>query len=240
MNTKALLGFAIMASFITMPIALLLNPMLETTEPTFVGYKAEFIGQDVAEVGELVRFLAEGDIVRWECLPQTTDSESYGDANENYVVSFRKPGVYSIIAAIYVDGDLSIHTQPVTVEGPPVIIPPVVPVEPEVVLPKIDVALAGKVEGWCRKYKVDSETCVLLASNFSQVAELAEKGDLVTPGQIISKTAEMNADLTLDENLMAELQAYLTSQSDLGNLKTAAQHVISWNSIAKGLRDASK
>jgi len=235
MNTKALLGFAIMASFITMPIALLLNPMLETEEPNFVGYKAEFIGQDVAEVGELVRFLAEGDIVRWECLPQTTDSESYGESNENYVVSFRKPGVYNIIAAIYVDGDLSIHTQPVTVEGPPIVVPPDDPVVPVV---KIDLELAGKVMGWCQKYRIDEETCTLLASNFSQVAQLVEKGDLVTPGQIISKTAEMNADLTLDENLMAELQAYLTSQSDLGNLKTPEQHVVAWNSIAKGLRDA--
>ena len=235
MNTKALLGFAIMAAFVTMPLALLLNPMLETNEPPFIGYKAEFIGQDVAEVGELVRFLAEGELVRWECLPQTSDSESYGPNNENYVVSFRKPGVYNIIAAIYVEGELSIHTQPVTVEGTTVVVNPIDPVTPV----RIDQELARKVTSWCQKYSVDSETCALLASNFSQVAALTEKGDLITPGQIISKTAEMNADLTLDENLMAELQAYLTSQSDLGNLKTPEQHVVAWNSIAKGLRDAS-
>lgn len=238
MNTKALLGFVVCMAFLTMPLALLLNPMLnETTEPNFVGYKAEFIGQDVAEVGELVRFLAEGDIVRWECLPHTSDSESYGPNNENYVVSFRKPGVYTIIAAIYVEGELSIHTQPVTVEGGAVVVVnPIDPVTPSV---KIDLELAGKVTGWCQKYGVDPEVCTLLASNFSQVASGIDRGELTTPGQIISKTAEMNSDLTLDENLMAELQAYLTSQSDLGNLKTPDQHLVAWNSIAKGLRDAA-
>ena len=62
--------------------------------------------------------------------------------------------------------------------------------------------------------------------------------ELITPGQIINKTASLNSDLKLSEGLMSQLQAYLTSQSDMGTLKTVQQHVVVWNSIAKGLRNA--
>jgi hypothetical protein len=237
MSSKGLLGFSVLLAFIAMPLALLLNPMLnQAPEPEFVGYKAEFIGQDVAEVGELVRFLAEGEIVRWECLPKSSDSESYGDNNENYVISFRSPGVYTVIAAIYVEGDLSIHSQAVTVEGPPT---PVVVVPDPVVVVKINEELVGKVEGWAQKYKVSKDICVALSSNFETVVRMIEAEELVTPGQIINKTASLNSDLKLSEGLMAELQAYLTSQSDIGALKTVDQHIVVWNSIAKGLRNAA-
>lgn len=241
MSTKSLLGFCVMLAFVAMPLALVLNPVLnKSSEHEFIGYKAEFIGQDVAEVGELVRFLAEGEIVRWECLPKTPDSESYGGSNENYVVSFRSPGVYTVIAAIYTEGELEIHTQAVTVEGPPapvVVVPdPDIPVV--VITPALNEELVGKVEGWARKYKVKKDVCFSLSSNFTEVVNMIEADELVTPGQIINKTASLNSDLKLSEGLMAELQAYLTSQSDIGALKTVDQHIVVWNSIAKGLRNA--
>jgi hypothetical protein len=236
MNSKALLGFCITLAFVSMPIAFLLNPQLQPADNApFVGYRAEFIGQDVAEVGELVRFLAEGEIVRWECLPKTSDSESYGEHNENYVVSFRKPGTYTVIAAIYVEGELTIHTQDVTVEGPPEPPPPPV-VVPD---PEIEAKVVDKVKSWVAKYQVEKELCLALAANFDAVAREIKAKDLITPGQIINRTAELNSDLTLNEGLMAELQAYLTSQADVGNLVTAEEHLVVWNSISKGLKDAA-
>ena len=238
MSRKSLLGLCVMFAFLAMPLALLLNPVLnKSSEHQFIGYDAEFIGQDVAEVGELIRFLAEGDIVRWECLPQTSDSESYGENNENFVISFRSPGVYTVIAAIGTVDDLEIHTQTVTVEGPP---EPVVAV-PEIIIEiaaELNEELVGKVEGWARKYKVDKNICLSLSSNFKIVVSLIQSQELITPGQIINKTATLNSDLKLSDGLMAELQAYLTSQSDIGALKTVDQHIIVWNSIAKGLRNA--
>lgn len=225
---KQIIGFCVMLAFLSMPLAFLVGG---NSQP-FVGYTVELVGQETATVGELCRFLAEGEIVRWECLPQTSDSESYGDHNENFVVSFRAPGIYTVIAAIYKEGDLSIHSQPVTVDG--------VRTDPTVPIPTIlNTELAMKVKGWAQKYKVPKETCIKLASNFNQVASQISAGTLKTPSEIISTTAEMNQDLTLDENLMAELQAYLTSQSDIGNLKTPEQHKIVWQSIAKGLLDAT-
>lgn len=236
MNSKALLGFCITLAFISMPVAFLLNPTMNEPEPEFVGYKAEFVGQEVAEVGELVRFLAEGELVRWECLPKTSDSDSYGTNNENYVVSFRSPGIYTVIAAIYVQNELSIHSQAVTVEGAPVIVPdPIVPVPS----PTVDVGLVNRVKTWVVKYQVPRDQSLSLARNFEAVQALISDGSLTTPGQIITKTAELNSDLKLNEGLMAELQAYLTSQSDVGNLTTAKDHILVWSSIAKGLKDAA-
>lgn len=234
-DSKTIVGFCVLMAFLSMPLAMFVSPMV-SKEP-FTGYSAEFVGQETATVGELCRFLAEGEIVRWQCLPATSDSESYGEHGENYVVSFRKPGVYTVVAAIYDKGELTIHTQPVTVDG---IIPigPVDPTNPTDPV-SLDTELVGKVVGWVKKYKVEREVCIKLASNFSQVASEIAKGDLQTTASIISRTAEMNQDLTLNENLMAELQAYLTSQADLGNLKTPEQHLVAWNSIAKGLMDAS-
>lgn len=211
-------GICITLAFLSMPIALFLNPMLESE------YYAGFIGQDQAQVGELVRFLAEGDIVRWECLPKTSDSESYGEHNENYVVSFREPGIYTIIASVYSEGELSIHTQPVAVECS------------DPIPSTANQELAKKVESWATG--LDSETCVTLADNFSEIASQIQNGDLTTPGQIILRTAELNSGIDA-ENLMMELQAYLTSQSDMGNLMTPEQHLIIWNSIVQGLRNAS-
>lgn len=236
-DSKALLGICITLAFVSMPIAFLLNPMSqESPEPVFIGYTAEVVGQDTAEVGELVRFLAEGELVKWDCLPNTLDSDSYGEHNENYVVSFRKSGVYTVVTAIYVEGELTIHTQAVSVEGPPLPVEPVDPIVP-VLTPKVDVELVNRVKSWITKYQVEQSLCLTLSRNFSSVADDISSGVLVTPGQIITRTAELNSDLKLNEGLMAELQAYLTSQSDMGTLTTIEQHLVVWNSIAKGLKD---
>jgi len=239
MNSKSIVGFIVMLAFMVMPAALVLNPVMKGDveyEPTL--YSADVVGQETAVVGELCRFLAEGEIVRWECLPPTDDSESYGENNENYVVSFRKAGVYTVIAAIYTEGELEIFTQEVNVEGP--VAPPVVvdPVDP-VVTVEVNRELVMRVTGWVKKYQVETDICLALSENFDTVAEQIEKGELLTPGDIIRATANLNADLKLSEGLMSELQAYLTAQSDVGNLRTPAQHLIVWRSIAKGLKDVA-
>ena len=177
-------------------------------------------------------------MVRWECLPHTDDSEAYGECNENYVVSFRKPGVYTVIAAIYTDGELEIITSTVNVEGPAVPVVVVDPVDPVVVV-EVNRELVMRVSGWAKKYQVETDICLALAENFESVSKKIDSGELLTPGDIIRATANLNADLKLSEGLMSELQAYLTSQSDAGNLRTPAQHLIVWRSIAKGLRDVA-
>ncbi len=235
MSSKSLLGFCIMLTFISMPLALILNPFLKVPEDDFIAFHSEFIGQDTAEVGELVRFLAEGEIVRWKCLPSTPDSESYGEFNENFVISFRNPGIYTVVAGIYREGNLEIYSQEITIEGP--VLP--IEVDPVEVPLRIDESLVNRVQGWAMKYKVRKSTCLSLSENFESVAMDIEYGELLTPGQIIATTADLNSELRLNENLMAELQAYLTSQADVGALRTLEQHTVVWRSIAKGLRNAA-
>lgn len=234
--SKLLLGFAITAAFISVPVAMVWNP-LNVSERDSIGSYSEVVGQDVAEVGELVRFLAEGEIVKWQCLPDTPDSESYGEFNENYVVSFRQAGVYTVVTAIYNAGELEIFTQEVTIEGPalPIVVDPVVIVIPQ----RIDESLVDRVEGWATKYRVQKSTCLQLAENFESVVADIQVGLLLTPGQIILETADLNSGLKLSRNLMAELQGYINSQADIGELRTLEQHIGVWLSIAKGLRNAA-
>ncbi len=227
---RRILGFVLLIAFLTLPVAVLMAPQLK--EPQFIGNNAEFVGQDAAEVGELVRFLAEGEIVRWTCLPTTADCESYGEFNENFVISFRQPGIYTIVAAIYTQEDLDIVSQEVVVGTPPlpIAVDPIVPLE-------IDELLVNRVEGWVLKYEVEREVRIEMSSVFTTVAESIKNGDLTTPDQIIRRTASLNSNLRVDPNLIAELQAYLMSQSDSGALQTIDQHIIVWSSIARGLKN---
>lgn len=225
---QKLIGICVMLCFLTLPAVVIIAPMLKS-QP--LALNSLVIGQDTAEVGELCRFLSEGEIVRWDCLPKTKDSESYGSHNENYVVSFRKPGTYTIIAAVYIEGDLEIHTQEVVVGGSTQIIDPLPPPGPVN-------ELSQRVAGWVQRYQVDRDSCLSLARNFSQVASMIQSGQLTTVEEIIIETANLNRSVNPDENLMAEIQAYLTSQSDAGLLSTPDQHMLVWQSIATGLSNA--
>ncbi len=234
MSSKSIFGFIILLAFLSMPLALVLKPVMESREADPIGLGAEFIGQDTAEVGELVRFLAEGEIVKWQCLPETSDSESYGEFNENFVISFREPGYYTVVAAIYAAGELEIFSQEVTVEGA------VSPTEVDPVFPTgIDASLVNRVTGWAKQYNVNKSTCISLSENFEEVLLGIELGEFVTPGQIILATADLNSELKLNKKLISALQGYLTSQADSGALRTMDQHTIVWRSIAGGLRNAA-
>ncbi len=226
---RKILFYGVITAFLILPFAALCVPQQE-----FIGYRTEFVGQDTAEVGELVRFLAEGEIIRWQCLPLTVDCESYGESNENFVISFRLPGVYTIVAAIYNEEDLEIVSQQVVVGTPslPIAVDPTVPLG-------IDELLVNRVEGWVLKYKVEDEVCLGMSSVFTAVAETIKDGKITTTEQIIRRTADLNSDLKVDESLIAELQAYLMSQSDSGALQTIDQHIVVWQSIAKGLKNGA-
>ncbi len=239
MSSKSIFGFIIMLAFISMPLALVLKPVMDSKGTDFRGFHSEVVGQDTAEVGELVRFLADGEIVKWQCLPETIDSESYGEFNENYVISFREAGFYTVVAAIYSAGELEIFTQEIAVEGPVVVVVSPIVVDPVVIPIRIDEELVDRVAGWAKKYKVRKSTSLSLAENFEAVLFDIAAGELLTPGQIIAATADLNSELKLNENLMAEMQAYLTSQADMGSLRTVDQHVVVWRSIARGLRNAA-
>lgn len=179
----------------------------------------EVVGQETAEVGELVRFLAEGDIVKWDCLPKTSDCESYGEHGENFLVSFRHPGVYNIITAIYKDSKLVIETHQITVG--------------EKSSPKqnINKRIAKRVEDAARKHKVSKQELVVLSENFRKVAHLIESGKYATSDEIFKATADLNSALSPNADLIGDIQLLILDED---------QYLVVWYSIAEGLANASK
>lgn len=193
-------------------------------------------GPSEAAIGELVRLQVKGEQVKWQVLPPVSDVETYGEANEKCVISFRRNGEYTVVAAVLSGGKLSLQTIKIVVGGfvaPPGPGPGPGPT-PTI---KVDTDLSAKVRQWAVEAKVDKVSAGKLSGSFSQVANEVQAGDLTTTGEIISRTASLNQSLTLKgfDGVMAKIQAYLTQQADSGALTTPEQHVVVWYSIAQGL-----
>ena len=200
------------------------------------------IGPDSVEIGELARMEVDGDIVKWDCIPHILDGQSYGESGRNFVASFREPGVYNVIAAVYTVGtddgmleeDVQILHLPITVKGPPepiVIVPPVYPVDPSV----IDQQIVSQVIEWCNG--ANQRRVKDVANVFAVVSTEIEEGVITTTGEIVNRTAVLNQSINLNGlgSLMNQIQNYLTTQADDGNLVSVKDHLKVWKSIAMGL-----
>lgn len=211
-------------------------PAVETTD---------IIGPQSARVGELVRLSVDADSVEWKSLPENPNVQVYGDRNENMVVSFETPGMYTVIAGIVKNGDLKVSILQINVGGVPQVTAPapVQPVQPGVQpAPAPTAGLAANVTQWCTAGGVDKAVAKQMASNFSTVAKEISLAQLKDAEAIIARTAQLNSTLTLDgyETVMGQLQAHLTSQADAGNLSTPQQHTVVWEQIAAGLNAYAK
>jgi len=198
------------------------------------------IGPDAVEIGELARMETAGEKVKWDCIPQIADGQTYGENGTKYVASFRKPGVYTVIAAVYLQEEVHILQLEITVEGPPepvVVVPPTPPgPEPDPFpINIVDPVLVEQVATWCKgtsKRKVKE-----VAQVFVTVSSEIASGRLSTTGEIINRTAILNKEINLVgmNNLMTRIQTYLTMQADSGSLVTLQDHLTVWKSIAQGL-----
>jgi len=192
------------------------------------------IGQGEALVGELVRLEALGELVDWSCLPLTEDLQEYGENDQKCVVSFRNPGTYNVIAAVYKDGVVSVLHLSIIVVGP------VVPV-PDIPIPDITVDIDQKlidtVAKWCVDSRANKSNVEDLATVFQMVALEIQSGELTTTTGIIARTAELNQeiDLTGLGNVLSKIQKYIIEKSDIGELEDIASHLTVWMSIAEGL-----
>jgi hypothetical protein len=195
-------------------------PVVETPEPAPVDIDAP----RTVVVGELIKFVAKGELVEWQCFPFTADCVAYGPNEQNFAVSFRRPGTYLLVFAVYVDGKLEIRNVDIHVTG-------------DTTKPVVN-SLAGDVVNWCKESSVDKALAKKLSVNFNQVASEINQGNLKTPESIIERTLEINSDLALNsmEDVMSKIQDRMTDSSNAGKLQTPPQHARMWSDISSGFK----
>lgn len=224
------------------PLATQETPEL-TSSVTLLGLP-EIMGPKTVVVGELARLEVEGDRVAWDCVPTINDGQSFGENNQKFVCSFRKRGLYTIVAAVYKDDDVKIMKFPIQVgeitpDTPDEPDEPVDPVKPVV---SADPVLVKETVKWCETTSSDKAQCQLVAVVFDTVSGEIESDDLTSTSEIIERTAELNRDIEIGDlaSLMGRIQAYLTQEADAGRLDSVEQHLVVWKSIAKGLTEYAK
>lgn len=186
-------------------------------------------------VGEMVRLVAEGKLVKWRCFPSNPDCEVYGEKGEKYAISFREPGQFLIIFAVYYRGNLEIKHVDIVVKAPDVVIPDPPDPDDPVIVPQ---PLTQNVLVWCNETNTDKVVCALLSKHFGLVAQEIKRGELTTPDEVISRTAELNSslDLASAEAVLAKIQAYLINASDTGSLNSMSSHALVWAAISEGFK----
>lgn len=186
-------------------------------------------------VGEMVRLVAEGKLVKWQCFPCNPDCEVYGEKGEKCAISFRKTGQYLLVFAVYNRGDLEIRHVDIVVKAPEIVVPDPPDPDDPVVAPQ---PLTQNVVVWCNETSADKVVCALLGKHFALVTQEIKRGELTTPDEVISRTAELNSslDLASAEAVLAKIQAYLINASDTGSLNSMNNHALVWAAISEGFK----
>lgn len=206
------------------------------------------VAQDMAEIGELVRFDLSGSTAqsfKWLMVPETVDFETYNNG-QSAVFSARKPGSYMFIVACAYDGSVDVATHTVVIEGQTDPVDPEDPVDPDDGYPVVDRPIMGDdlsdwTPYWCSINKCEKEDAAKLAESFESIAAQVAAGVLQTANDITAATAEANRQ-ALGESLpewlpvLRELQTAMKNLAAEGKLATPDQHRDLWVDIAQGLR----
>ena len=247
-----LLTFATILACVAIPLGYTFyEPAAQPTPIVTEGY---IVGQDAAEVGELVHLSAKGKDVEWTVLPPVADTQVFGENGQNMVVSFRKPGTYTVVAAILDDHGVHINTLEIKVDVDAPIGPdpgdsddnsgpdgPVVPKPtPDVVV--IENPLAKKVANLAKDGNMTPEIAAQLGLIFNRVAEEIDTGKLVTAQGVITRTAGLSRELSLRDyaDTMDSIQRILSAKAENGELDSMEQHATVWKSISEGFIIYSK
>ena len=214
--------------------------------------------QEVAEVGELVRFdlsASAAQSYKWILVPESVDFETYRDG-EAAVFSARKPGKYMFIAACAYNGSVDVATHVVTVkkrvnpntpdepdepDEPDKPDEPDEPDEPDVARPDKNAGLDKWATYWCSVNERPVDEAERLAGSFEAVSAQIAAGVLQKADEIIAATADANRKVLGDSlpewmPVLRELQAAMKARAQQGKLSTPDQHQALWMEIAAGLR----
>ena len=190
--------------------------------------------QEIAEVGELVRFdltKSVAETFKWILVPEVADFEVYGDG-QRAVFSARKPGSYMFIIGCAYEGTVDVAVHIVTVEGND---------PPDVLRPDAKASLDKWVSYWCSVNSLPKDEAEKLAGSFEGVAAQIAADVLQEAGDIIKATSEANKQALGDSlsdwlPVLRELQTTMKTLAGQGKLTTPDQHQALWGEIAKGLR----
>lgn len=215
--------------------------------PVAVVTDGYIIGQDAAEVGQMLHLSAKGRDVEWTVLPKVEDTQVFGDNDQKMVVSFRKPGKYTVVAAILDDDGVHINVLEITVAGEEVVrpkpatddskpTPPVVPEPTPDPYPQILNQTGKLVANWSSEANVPAEIALEAASIFNKVAREIEAGRILTAQGVVARTAGLARSLPLQEyaSVMQNVQQMLNSKAQNGELTTMGQHAKVWRDVAAG------
>lgn len=192
------------------------------------------VGPEEAKIGELVRLNIEGDQVQWVCLPETEDMQTFGEHNEQCVLSFRRAGNYTILACVVKGGKLTLETLEIRVGVAPVVVHPD---DPDDVGPVINALLVTKIKAWVAESPARSDQLDAIAGTFEQVVQEIQAGGITTPNEVVQRTVALNRkqDLKGLEVVMAKVQSEITALAP----NTMEDHIVIWASIAAALREAA-
>jgi hypothetical protein len=193
--------------------------------------------QEVAEVGELVRFDLSDSAAqsyKWILVPDSVDFETYRDG-EAAVFSARKPGEYMFIVACAYNGSVDVATHIVTVGGG-------VPYVPDVSKPDAVAGIDKWAVYWCSTNELPSDEARRLAGSFEAISAQIAAGILQEADEIVAATADANRKALGDSlsdwlPVLRELQAVMREKAEQGELSTPDQHRVLWKEIAEGLRN---
>ena len=191
------------------------------------------------DVGQLIRLRTKGDDVTWTVLPWVPDHQAY-DHGESFVVSFRQPGRYSVIASVSLAGKAAIRQIELVIGDTPT---PEPSPNPEPGPKPVENTWDAKFANWIPP--AGKTFAPKLAGVFEDVAGKIQvkldKGELLTAELVIEMTLAGNrAALTgapgdwtaFRDGLSSELQRL----AQAGSLTSMPQHKAVWLEIAAALR----
>jgi len=203
------------------------------------------LGQERAEVGELVRLEVSGEDVEWTVLPEVADFQVFGENSQRMVISFRTPGVYTVIAAV-ITPEITVNVETRRIEvytntpAPTPTIAPTPKPEPEVsiVIKNYDNDSSRAVTLWAEMDSLPPRLAKDIATQLDLVAAEIDNGEIVTPEGVIARTSNLlgTMNLTPYAPFLQKLQQLMTDEADAGNLSTQEAHSLLWKSVAYGLK----
>jgi len=198
------------------------TPAVFGQEIVVPGPNFEVVGQDEAEIGELVRFVVQGDVetISWRIIPGTQDFDHAQDGRRAFF-SARTGGDYVFIVAAAKGGEVYLDVKTLTVKGEPA------PIS----------GLKAKVGQWLTGVRVEDPKVKLraMAGVFRKLGEGDIDVDKILEATALANSAVLGDSLKAWIPFLDKLGTELDQLAADGELETDEQYRTVWIDLAKAL-----